>query len=696
MRIPDSYLEKIYGGFLGMNMGIQLGAPVESALWSYERLEKTFPDLREPIYTYKKFAADDDVNGPVFFIRALYDDARDRELCPQDVARAWLNYTREGRGMFWWGGYGVSTEHTAYLNLKNGIEAPASGSAQVNGRMISEQIGGQIFIDTWGLVWPCNPTKAADYGEAAARVSHDGEGVWGARFFCAAIAEAFQCEDIEHIIQRALEEIPEDSQYAQVVREVIQFYHEQDEKDFRSCRSMLTEKWGYERFGGCCPILSNAGVCALAMLYGQGDLGRTIEIAVMCGWDTDCNAGNVGTVLGVMNGTKDLPERYRKPMNDSIVLSSAAGSLNILDIPTFCKELEQLGRTLAGERKEQKAPSGELCFDFNLPGSTHGFLAKGCTISNQEGAGQAGTGALKVLVDSVSTVKHGRIWYKPFYTREDFEDERYDPAFSPQVYPGQILEASLRLEVLAGDHQVGVIPYVKTVLSGTVIEGSYEALSEEGFSTIRFEIPETGGENICEIGLQIVGSGCFTNALAAVYVDSFRVFGSFHHKINLKTQKEELGTITPFVINRGHWERTGDELEAFSLEKTQAYTGNYGTRDVTLEAVVKPVRGENHLLAVRTQGLERAYYAGFTSKGKAAIVKELFGERILSETDFGWEEQKEYHLKVEAKGSKITLSVDGQKLLEAEDGEFSYGMYGCVRTSAGRTVYRTIETWGDM
>ncbi len=69
--------------------------------------------------------------------------------------------------MFWWGGYGISTEHTAYLNLKNGIEAPQSGSVEQNGLILAEQIGGQIFIDTWGLVNPCNPEKAAHYGEAA-------------------------------------------------------------------------------------------------------------------------------------------------------------------------------------------------------------------------------------------------------------------------------------------------------------------------------------------------------------------------------------------------------------------------------------------------------------------------------------------------------------------------------------------------
>jgi hypothetical protein len=54
---------------------------------------------------------------------------------PSEVARAWLDYSREGVGMFWWGGYGRSTEHTAYLNLKHGVPAPESGSIARNGKV---------------------------------------------------------------------------------------------------------------------------------------------------------------------------------------------------------------------------------------------------------------------------------------------------------------------------------------------------------------------------------------------------------------------------------------------------------------------------------------------------------------------------------------------------------------------------------
>ena len=40
------HLNQIYSGFLGMNIGIRLGAPVEPSMWTYERIERTYGDIR--------------------------------------------------------------------------------------------------------------------------------------------------------------------------------------------------------------------------------------------------------------------------------------------------------------------------------------------------------------------------------------------------------------------------------------------------------------------------------------------------------------------------------------------------------------------------------------------------------------------------------------------------------------------------
>ena len=79
MLIPENYFEKVYAGFLGKCIGIRLGAPVEPALWNMDRIEKVYGFIDRYVKPYKTFAADDDSNGPAYFIRALIDDARDGE-----------------------------------------------------------------------------------------------------------------------------------------------------------------------------------------------------------------------------------------------------------------------------------------------------------------------------------------------------------------------------------------------------------------------------------------------------------------------------------------------------------------------------------------------------------------------------------------------------------------------------------------
>lgn len=154
MKIAENYMEKVYAGWLGKIIGIRLGAPIEG--WTYQRIRDVFGEVWSYPANYKNFAADDDSNGPLFFIRALEDCKDLNNFSSHEVANALLNYAPYEHGFFWWGGYGISTEHTAYLNLRNGVTAPRSGSIEQNGSTMAEQIGGQIFIDSWGLVSPNN------------------------------------------------------------------------------------------------------------------------------------------------------------------------------------------------------------------------------------------------------------------------------------------------------------------------------------------------------------------------------------------------------------------------------------------------------------------------------------------------------------------------------------------------------------
>lgn len=75
-RMRKEYIEKIYAGWLAKIIGIRLGAPVEG--WSSKKIRDVYGRLTGYAVKYNRFAADDDSNGPLFFIRALEDSGKKR------------------------------------------------------------------------------------------------------------------------------------------------------------------------------------------------------------------------------------------------------------------------------------------------------------------------------------------------------------------------------------------------------------------------------------------------------------------------------------------------------------------------------------------------------------------------------------------------------------------------------------------
>lgn len=693
--IPKNYLEKTYAGFLGMNVGIRLGAPVESTAWTSERIERFYGDITGYVKDFKNFAADDDVNGPVFFLRALYDDAKNRELTPQDVANAWLNYTREGMGMFWWGGYGVSTEHTAYLNIKMGMSAPRSGSSTTNGIIMAEQIGGQILIDTWGLVFPGNVKKAAKYASIAASVSHDSNGIYGAAFIAACIAAAYNTVDVDELIDAGLSQIPADCTYAKVVNAVRDFYRKTP-GDFRACLEYLQNHWGYDKYRGACHIIPNAGICVLAMLYGK-NFSRSVEIATMCGLDTDCNAGNVGTIMGVAWGLEGIAPHYRNPINDSVVLSGISGYLNILDIPTYAKELALLGYRLAGEAETEylakSMKAGEIHFDFELPGSTHNLRLSnniGFSLRHSTQRAYSGNGSAEILFDRIARGQKCKIYYKPFYRREDFDDERYMPVFSPSAYPGQTVSMMVYADRYSGESII-LNPYVRNTSTKQDVLLNGMVIKDAGWKNIKFTIPKMDGAMVDEIGLLFEGNSPAENRdFGCLYIDDFSINGKARYTIDISKQKKEFASITPFSHNHGAWEIEQGVMEAMCLEHAEAMTGNYYMTDVRVTGKITPHTGKSHLISARVQGALRGYYGGFTADGVAIFCNNK-GMKQLAGCPFDWEYNREYSMEIVVQGDRLTFSVDGRQLLQVNDNTHAHGMAGYAMYALGRSGFGNLS-----
>lgn len=707
------YLEKIYAGWLAKIIGIRYGAPIEG--FTYEKIKELYGELDGYLVDYREFAADDDSNGPLFFLRAMEDGKHGFDVKAQDVAEALLNYAPYEHGFFWWGGYGVSTEHTAYLNLRNGIPAPRSGSIEQNGFSAAEQIGGQIFIDTWGLVSPGNTDQAARFAKEAASVTHGGNGIYGGIFVAVCISYAFVENDIRKIIEKGLSYIPSDCEYTRAVRAVMAFYDKHPE-NWRECFQYVYENFGYDKYPGACHIIPNICVMILGLLYGEGDFGKTLNITNMCGWDTDCNVGNVATIMGVRGGLECIDyEKWRKSINDFLACSSVVGDMNIMDIPYGAVYIGKLAYALAGEEMPEPwdliaEKRIESCH-FEFPGSTHAIrvrvesekeedLERAYEICNTKETAATGSRSLKICVPETEAGESVRVYKKTYYQPKDFYDDRYNPCFSPLLYPGQTIHASA--SVPKECEGVYASLYVKELRTGKMYESEPTLLIGGSWVTMKFKIPALEGALLYEMGVSFEKTDkCADREAFIGFVDDLYADGKPEYSVEFANENVEYWTnkhweISQFTKLKGLIFMEEGSMHLSCSDFAEAYTGRHDWEDYRAEFAFTPLLGEHHMVNVRVQGAIRSYAVGLLPENKLAILKNDNGYKVLKEIPFEWQNGKEYEIEVTVKGALIQVRRSGELLLETEDMKRPYlcGGVGVSLKNGSHDKYRRISVKG--
>lgn len=701
--MPENYVEKVYAGWLGKVIGVRHGGNIEG--WTYEQIERTYGEISTYLHQFINFAADDDTNGPMFFLRALEDYTHTTRITPEQIGLTWLNYAPDGHGFYWWGGYGVSTEHTAYMNLKNGITAPRSGSIEQNGAAVAEQIGGQIFIDVWGLIAPGNPRLAAEYAEKAASVSHDGNGKYGGMFIAACIASAFVRKTIGEVIRDGLQVIPESCELSRMIRHVMEF-HQLNHGSWREAFQFVKENYGYHLYRGNCHIIPNSAVMILSLLYGDGDFSRTINICNMCGWDTDCNVANVGTITGVLNGLSGIDESWRQPLHDFLCCSSVIGTLNMMDLPWCAAYIARFGYAIAELEPPEKWKSildgTSARFHFELPGSTHAFRTDSddpsrnitAKVDNSKEDAHSGERSLKTTFDRVKGGYGYRVYHQTYYRPEDFNDSRYDPAFSPLLYPGQQAQSYVKLASFM-TIPVKARMFVKDLNEDRRHYGPTVELEPDTWTHLAFDIPMLSNACIGQAGIEFIPSAGHNSPLV-IYVDDVDYGGAPEYSIDFGQERMEYWNpvhveVSQCTYLRGYWTLENGTLSgSYGGEPAECYTGSLEWRDYVMKAVVQPKTGLHHLIQVRVQGGIRSYAAGFSGEGTLVLYKNENGYRKLAVVECEWELEREYELEIRAAGNELTVTLDGIERIKCadEDNPYLHGQIGFANMKGSRTYYK--------
>ena len=307
----DVLMDKIMGGWAGQTIGVVYGAPTE-----FKHQGTLIPD-NQPIswgegyvkhWWDRKPGLFDDVYNDLTFAEAFEElglDCSSEELAkrfayaPYHLAHA----NQAGR-----------------YNVRQGIMPPQSGSWLNNPH--ADDLDFQIEADFIGLMSPGMVPQALEIAEKVGHIMNSGDGFYGGAFVSGLYSAAFIEDNPARVLDMALEGIPVESTFYQCIDDVRKL-HKRYPEDWKQTWFEILKKWGSDT--GCPKgvFLSfdidaklNSAYVAIGLLYGNGDFGKSLEIATRCGQDSDCNPATVGGVLGVILGKSGIPAFWREPLDE--------------------------------------------------------------------------------------------------------------------------------------------------------------------------------------------------------------------------------------------------------------------------------------------------------------------------------------------------------------------------------------------
>ncbi|MBP6508263.1 MAG: ADP-ribosylglycohydrolase family protein [Opitutaceae bacterium] len=660
MSLPIDYSTRVYAGVLGKIIGVYLGRPFEQ--WSHARIVSELGEITGYVHARLNkplIVTDDDISGTFTFLRALADHGYDaKRLTAADIGQTWLNYLLPHRTILWWGGIGVSSEHTAWYRLKSGIPAPRSGSIAVNGATVAEQIGAQIFIDGWGLLCPGDPAQAVSLARRAGSVSHDGTAIHGAQMVAAMVALAFDRPSIDTLIDGALAYIPRRCALARMIADVRR-WHAAD-GDWRQTLKRIQQTYGYGIYPGGCHMIPNHALIILALLYSAGDFHRAMMIVNTAGYDTDCNSGNVGCILAVRGGLAALaggPD-WRGPVADRLYLPTADGGRTISDAV-----LETDAIVLAAHRMRAlpyAPPKAGARFHFSQPGSVQGFLSDDSgtpvKVANHDGR-------LELSTRKATTAKRpARATTATFAPLDTFKESAAGYSFvaCATLLPGHSVSA--RLQASAKNAQALDVYLVLTSRDAAgaplFVRSKPKMLKPGQRAALSWKIPASTLQPILSIGVEFNSS-----AAAQLTLDTLDWSG---------VPVARLLPLSPGDIAPRAWveactgiRRYSDRLLVYQEDGLGFYAqGAREWRNYTATASLRPRLAAAWGLAVRWQGLQRHLTVRFDTR-RARIVACIDGrERVLASVNYAWPIEQTREVAISVQGNACTVSVDSKPLLK--------------------------------
>lgn len=358
--------DKIAGAWAGKMIGVTYGAPTE-----FRALGKTYEKpLKWKPTMVKGALRQDDLYVQISFVMAMDEYGIDApaEKLAESFANAGYRLWHanvQGRKNFW-----------------DGIMPPESGSPQYN--LHADDIDFQIEADYIGIMCPGMPQTANKMADKVGHIMNYGDGVYGGMFVAALYANAYIENDInkiDKIVDLALAAIPPESDYAKCIKHTIELRKEHP-TDWRAAWAELEERWGNVDICGALHPFNidaklNGAYIVMGLLYGNGAYDKTLEVALRCGQDSDCNPSNAAGVLGIILGYSGTPEKWKSGIeaiaDSQFIFTNYSFNSLVDNTLEYAKKLIQQNGGVVSEEEvtikvqEPVAPPLEVSFQNTIP-----------------------------------------------------------------------------------------------------------------------------------------------------------------------------------------------------------------------------------------------------------------------------------------------------------------------------------------
>ena len=320
----DVLMDKIMGGWAGQTFGCAFGGPTE-----FKYNGRSIPDEVEIAWDENNRCKWYFENEPGIYDDIYMDlsflDVIDRHGMDADV-QIFADYFAHATYNLW------HANQAARYNILAGIKAPDCGHWTNNPH--ADDIDFQIEADFAGLVCPGLPSTAAALADKVGHIMNYGDGWYGGLYVATMYSLAFIMDDIPALVREALSAIPPESDFRKCIEDVTGWCFEN--KDWRQTWSLVQDKWSNET--GCPTGVDdpfnidaklNSAYVVMGLLYGNGDMDRTIEISTRCGADSDCNPSTAAGILGTVLGFSRIPERWTRPVQETIDINFAHTDISL-------------------------------------------------------------------------------------------------------------------------------------------------------------------------------------------------------------------------------------------------------------------------------------------------------------------------------------------------------------------------------